>query len=104
MEIKSFTKDIDKFILDLDISVSSKVNSTLLFLREFGNNLSLPYSKALGDGLFELRISGKVPVRIIYCFYENNVILLHIFIKKQNKIPIKELDLAKKRKSILHNI
>src|SRR3989338_4266585 len=97
MEIKSFTTDIDKFILNLDISVSSKVNSILFFLREFGNHLSLPYSKALGNGLFELRISGKIPIRIIYCFYKNSAILLHALIKKSDKIPKRELDLAKRR-------
>ena len=101
MEIRNFTTGIDKFILGLDRSVSSRVNKTLLFLKEFGNDLGMPFSKSLGSGLFELRISGNIPIRIIYCFHENYAVLLHIFIKKQDRIPKKELDLAKKRKGML---
>lgn len=62
-----------------------------------GNDIAMPYSKSLGEGLFELRISGKIPIRIIYCFYENYAILLHALIKKSDKIPKRELDLAKRR-------
>ncbi len=101
MEIKNFTTDIDKFILNLDFVVSSRINKTLSLLKELGSQIEMPYSKSLGDGLFELRISGKVSVRIIYCFYQDCAILLHIFIKKQDQIPKRELDLAKKRKSML---
>jgi phage-related protein len=101
MEIKNYTTSIDKFILRLDRSVSSRVNKTLSFLRKFGNDLGMPFSKSLSNGLFELRIYGNIPIRIIYCFHGNYAVLLHIFIKKQDQIPRKELDLAKKRKSML---
>lgn len=101
MEIKNFSTDIDKFIIGLDTSTSSRVNKTISFLRDFGNEVGMPYSKSLGSGLFELRISGNIPVRIIYCFHENYAVLLHAFIKKQDQIPKKELDLAKKRQKML---
>lgn len=101
MEIVNFTKEIDKFLDNLKEINRSKVSRVLHLLKMAGNEIEMPYSKSLGDGLFELRISGKTSIRIIYCFHENCAVLLNIFVKKQNKIPKKELDLAKKRYEML---
>lgn len=58
-----------------------------------------PLSKFLGDGLWELRVkSGNNILRIIYIFLKGKkIILLHGFIKKTQKTPVRELDIAKKR-------
>lgn len=101
MEIKSFTTDIDKFLDDLEKETMGKVIQVLDMLELCGNEIGMPYSKSLSDGLFELRISGKVSIRIIYCFHQNYVILLNAFTKKTNKIPKRELDLAKRRQEML---
>ena len=103
MEIKFFTKEIDNFLNNLDGLSRNKTTQLFEMLEMFGNNIGMPYSKSLGSGLFELRVSGKVAVRIIYCFYGGYAILLHAFIKKTEKIAKKELDLAKKRQSMVHN-
>jgi phage-related protein len=60
----------------------------------------MPVCKALGNGLYEVRstISSKREIRIIFCILDNKMILLHGFIKKSQKTPPKELELAKKRK------
>lgn len=97
MEIKNFTTNIDRFLDDLEKGTRSKVAQVLDMLEFCGNEIGMPFSKSLGGGLFELRISGKVSIRIIYCFYQNYAILLHIFIKKTDKIPRRELNLAKRR-------
>ncbi len=44
--------------------------------------------------------NGKI-ARVLFCIFENRMILLHGLIKKAQKTPKKELDLALKRKSIL---
>src|SRR3989344_2655339 len=97
MKIKNFTTDIDKFLDSLEREMGSKVVQVLDILELCGNEIGMPYSKSLGDGLFELRISGKISIRIIYCFHENYAILLNAFTKKSDKIPKRELDLAKRR-------
>jgi len=58
-----------------------------------------PLSKYLESGLWELRIkSGTNILRIIYTFQKGQIIiLLHVFIKKQQKTPAKELGIARKR-------
>jgi len=97
MEIINFSNDIDKFLDHLEETTRSKVSKVLHMLAMAGNEIEMPYSKSLGGGLFELRISGNIPIRIIYCFYQNYAILLNAFMKKTDKIPKRELDLAKRR-------
>ncbi|MBU0457990.1 type II toxin-antitoxin system RelE/ParE family toxin [Patescibacteria group bacterium] len=96
MEIKLFDKNISDFIADLDKTTMAKALRTLDLLEKFGNKLSMPHSKNIGDQLFELRIHGKKEVRLIYCFDNNKVIILHGLIKKSQKTPKRHIKLAKK--------
>lgn len=57
----------------------------------------------LSTGLFEVRTNlpqGKV-ARVFFCIYENQMILLHGFIKKTQKTPKQDLNLALERKEKL---
>ena len=58
-----------------------------------------PLSKSLSQGLFELRVlSGSNIARIIYFFRKGRrIILLHGFIKKTQKTPANQLEIARKR-------
>lgn len=74
-------------------------------LMEHGPNLPLPYSRAFGDGLFELRPRGKSGIgRALYCFLTGRrVVVLHAFVKKSRQTPNRELKLARNRmKEVLH--
>jgi phage-related protein len=101
MKIETTTKEIDKFIFDLDTKTQARVLRCLELLKKYENKLGMPYSKSLHEGLFELRIVGNKQVRIIYCFDNGIIYLLNAFIKKTNKIPKREIDLAVKRRKIL---
>lgn len=58
-----------------------------------------PLSKYLEPGLWELRVSSGTDIlRIIYTFKKGQIILLlHLFIKKKQKTPMAELEVARKR-------
>ncbi len=74
-------------------------------LMEHGPNLRLPHSRALGEGLFELRPKGRSGIgRALYCFLMGRrAMVLHAFIKKSQQSPDRELKLARKRmKEVLH--
>lgn len=86
-----------KFINELDFVTKTNVAKAISLLESFGNKISMPVSKPLGQGLFELRIKEIKNIRIIYCFYKNEAWILHIFDKKTNKIEKRELELAKQR-------
>ena len=68
-------------------------------LMEHGPNLRLPHSRALGDGLFELRPRGRSGIgRAFYCFLlDRRVIIVHAFVKKSQQTPDRELKLARRR-------
>lgn len=67
-------------------------------LQDNGYRLREPYSKALENGIFELRIKqGNNISRIMYFFYvDQHIILTNGFIKKTQKTPRSEIEKAKK--------
>lgn len=64
-----------------------------------GPNLGEPHTKALGDGLFEMRLKGMEGIaRVIYCtLIGQPIVVLHSFVKKTDKIPAAEMAMAQKR-------
>jgi phage-related protein len=65
----------------------------------FGPNLGMPFTRPMGKGLFEIRARGKEGIgRAFFCtVIDQRIIILHAFIKKSDKTPKKELDIARKR-------
>jgi phage-related protein len=70
---------------------------------EFGWPVGMPICRSLGKGLYEIRsdISGHRITRVIFCVTGEQMVLLHGFIKKTQKTPKTDLDLALKRKAEL---
>ncbi len=68
-------------------------------IEEFGPALGLPYTKAVGGGLFEIRSKGREGIgRSFFCAVQGReIIILHSFIKKSQKTPKKELKIAHQR-------
>lgn len=86
---------IQEYIKSLDYVTWSRVLKIISRLQTYGHNIGPPFSKSLGDGLFELRTVGKKQVRLIYVFNQDKVWILHVFIKKTWKIPRNEIEYAK---------
>jgi phage-related protein len=66
---------------------------------EFAWPLGMPYCRSLGSGLWEVRsdlTDGKIG-RVIFCVLRARMVLLHGFIKKTQKTPAKDMELALKR-------
>ena len=61
-----------------------------------GPNLGEPHTKAMGHGLFELRLKGAEGIaRVFYCTQVGRrIVMLHSFVKKSGRTPTRELDLA----------
>lgn len=59
----------------------------------------MPHTRAMGEGLFELRLKASEGIaRVIYCtLVGRRIVMLHQFIKKSEKTPRRELDIAKRR-------
>ncbi len=68
-------------------------------LIEFGPDLRMPHSRAMGGGLFELRPKGREGIgRALYCFVVGQrVVVVHAFVKKSQATPQRDLDIARRR-------
>ena len=70
-----------------------------------GPHLGMPYSRALGNGLFEIRAKGREGIgRAFYCAQiGQRIIILHGFIKKSKATPNNELKIARKNLKEIRN-
>lgn len=86
------------FIKSLDVKMRTKLEKSIALLQQVGPELRLPYSEHLDDGIFEIRAKqGTNITRVLYFFFVGKkIILTNGFVKKTQKTPKKELDLAKK--------
>lgn len=66
--------------------------------------MGMPLVRKLETGLWEVRsiLENKI-ARIIFTVVSDSIILLHGFIKKSKKTPKPDLELARKRLSILRS-
>lgn len=94
-------KPVEDFLDGLDTKMRAKALHSIAILKEFGNNLREPHSKAMGGGLFELRIKFASDISRIFYFFvvDNKIILTNGFVKKTLKTPKAEIDLARKYKA-----
>jgi phage-related protein len=65
----------------------------------YGPDLGMPHTRAMGGGLFELRLKAAEGIaRVLYCtMIGREIMILHQFIKKSDKTPTKELRIARRR-------
>jgi phage-related protein len=90
----------EEILTDWPKGIKAKFSWTIEQLKIHGpQELGMPYVKSLGKGLFEIRLQGHEGIgRALYCLLSNKEIyILNAFIKKTQKTPEKELDLARKR-------
>ena len=68
-------------------------------MEALGPNLGEPQTKAFGGGLFELRLKGAEGIaRVFFCtLAQRRIIMLHSFVKKSQRTPPSELDVARSR-------
>ena len=76
----------------------AKILLAIALLETNGPQLRQPYSKPLGDGIFEIRAKqGNNITRTLYFFYDGKqIILTNGFVKKTQKTPSAEIQRAKK--------
>ena len=87
---------VEEYLNSLSPKLRAKTLRSIMLLEEFGCELRMPYSRLIGEGIFELRsIVGSNVTRVLYFFIENNTaILTHGFNKKTQKAPTKEVKKA----------
>ncbi len=98
-----FTKTYD-FLFALDDTAVDKINKSLGLLERHGNTIKYPHTKYVANGVFELRVIGRIHIRIFFVFKDGEAFILHAFAKKTEKIPKKEIDYVLSLKKKLQDI
>lgn len=98
-KIDYYNRSVKEAVDHLDKSIKSKFIAIVNTMLDEGPDLGMPFTKAMGSGLFEIRAKGHAGIaRGFFCTIKNRkIVILHVFIKKTNKTPQKELELARKR-------
>ena len=92
-------------ILDLPAGLVARFLRYAERLEVYGPNLGMPHTRAMGDGLYELRLKAAEGIaRVFYCTtVGERIVVLHQFIKKSDKTPHRELAIARKRMKEVRN-
>lgn len=87
-----------EFLDSLEPKMNAKMVGLMEILEEKGFSLREPYTAPLEDGVFELRaVQGSNISRALFFFYiEGRIVITHGFIKKTQKTPRPQIELAKK--------
>ena len=97
--ITYFNKAVQDGILALPDTLAARYVVLTRRMVVLGPHLGEPHTKAFGDGLFELRLKGAEGIaRVFFCtMVGRRIVMLHSFVKKSNKTPQRELDIAQTR-------
>ena len=103
--ITYYSEAVQEQIIDLPDTLAARYIVLTRRMVALGPNLGEPHTKAVGDGLFELRLKGAEGIaRVFFCtLIGKRIVILHSFIKKTDRTPKRELDVAQTRlKEIKH--
>mgnify|MGYP001233781227 CR=1 FL=1 len=104
MQILFLNPKVENKIFYFDKSSLAKIRHSLEMLSKYNTNLGLPLVREMDRNLFELRIKGIQQVRIFYCYYNSQIVILHSFIKNTQKTPKNELSTVKSKLNLLTEI
>jgi phage-related protein len=103
--IEYYNRRVRDEIEDWPVGILADYARLIERLLEFGPSIRMPHSRSMGRGLFELRPRGPEGVgRALYCYLNGQrVIILHGFVKKSERTPASDLEIARRRMEEVDN-
>jgi phage-related protein len=103
--ITYYSEPLQNEILDLPAGFLARFLRYADRMELYGPDLGMPHTRAMGEGLFELRLKSVEGIaRVFYCtIMYKRIVMLHQFIKKTDKTPPKELAIARRRLKEIKN-
>jgi len=100
-----FSRRLEAEILALPAGLVARFLKYAERMAVYGPDLGMPHTRAMGEGLFELRLKAAEGIgRVFYCtIIDRQIVMLHQFVKKTEKTPARELDIARTRMKELKN-
>lgn len=105
-KVTFYSEKVENQTLALPAGILANLLHILELVEEFGPSIGRPHTAALGKGLFEIRAKGPEGIsRSLFCLVKGQeIVILHSFIKKTQKVPKKHLDMARNRlKEVMEN-
>ena len=98
-KVTFYSERVEEQTLRFPAGILAHLVHILELIEEFGPDLGKPHTAPMGKGLFEIRAKGREGIgRSLFCTVKGKeIIILHSFIKKTQRTPKKELDIARKR-------
>jgi phage-related protein len=98
-QIAYYSDDLQQAILAFPVGLQARYIHLTERMLTFGPDLGMPHTRAMGQGLFELRMKAKEGIgRVFFCIRPaRRIMTLHAFVKKSAKTPAKELKVARQR-------
>lgn len=103
--IDYYSDSVEEDILALPDTLAARYVVLTRRMVAIGPNLGEPHTKVMKDGLLELRLKGAEGIaRVFYCTQVGRrIVMLHSFVKKTNRTPPRELEIALNRmKEVKH--
>jgi phage-related protein len=94
-----YSPRLEEEILQLPAGFLSRFLRYAERMEIYGPDLGMPHTRAMGRGLFELRLKAAEGIaRVFYCtVVGKQIVMLHQFTKKSEKTPLRELEVARRR-------
>ncbi len=104
-EIRYFNDAVFDAIKDLPVTLAARYLVLARRMVAVGPDLGEPHTKAIGQGLLELRLKGAEGIaRVFYCTQVGRrIVMLHCFVKKSDRTPSRALAVARVRMKELKN-
>lgn len=103
--IQYFNARVQQDIEGWPVGIYADFLRLISLMENHGADLRMPHSRAMGQGLFELRCKGAEGIgRAFYCtMVGREIVILHSFIKKSQETPDSEMKIARKRLKDVRN-
>lgn len=97
--ITYYSEAVQEEILALPDTLAARYIVLTRRMVALGPHLGEPHTKAFGEGLCELRLKGAEGIaRVFFCaLVGKRIVMLHSFIKKSDKTPLRERKIAECR-------
>jgi len=96
-----FNEHVKREVFALPTGIRADYLRLVDMLQKHGVDLRMPYSRAIGGGLFELRPKGREGIgRVFYCMQTGKrIVVLHSFVKKTQHTPLAQWRIARRRQA-----
>ena len=103
--IEYYSVEVEERTLTLPDLLAARYVVLTRRMSAVGPNLGSPHTDSFGEGLFELRLKGAEGIaRVFFCtMLGRRIMMLHSFVKKTRKTPLREIEIARKRMKEVKN-